>query len=240
MPPIPPRLQGHPNVSSRLATSKKPSPQDYVIFTTTSPRLSVRALLNEGTPLLTAGTGGWQETARPKRRALAEWQGHPLLRMNIDIILDGWAVVGDNGSYINISVEQDITNLWRMATSPGPGVSPPIVRAQGPAIPRQDVRWAIDGLDEGDVIRDSKMVRMRQLIAVSLVQVPRTDQISALAAQLTGSAPKGSTYTIKEGDTLRKIAEKELDDGDKWRDIVELNSIRETRRLKPGTVLRLP
>ncbi len=51
----------------------------------------------------------------------------------------------------------------------------------------------------------------------------------------------GGTYTVQEGDTLWKIAEKIYDDGFKWRLLAEANNIPLERPLvEPGTVLKIP
>lgn len=50
-------------------------------------------------------------------------------------------------------------------------------------------------------------------------------------------APK--TYTVKAGDTLWKIAKRELNDETKYKNIMELNNITDPKKLKVGTVLKL-
>ena len=49
-------------------------------------------------------------------------------------------------------------------------------------------------------------------------------------------------YTVRRGDTLSEIAERELGDADRWREIFELNRdvIEHPHRIFPGQVLVLP
>jgi hypothetical protein len=47
-------------------------------------------------------------------------------------------------------------------------------------------------------------------------------------------------YTIRPGDTLIGIANTQLADPSRWRDIKELNRVRNDRRLQPGATLRIP
>ena len=48
-----------------------------------------------------------------------------------------------------------------------------------------------------------------------------------------------SSYTVKSGDSLWKIAKLQLNDGTKWKDIAEKNGIKPPYTIKPGQVLKL-
>jgi len=48
------------------------------------------------------------------------------------------------------------------------------------------------------------------------------------------------TYTIKKTDTLWSIAIRFLNDGQRWKDIVDENPGLDPRKLKPGQTIRLP
>jgi nucleoid-associated protein YgaU len=50
------------------------------------------------------------------------------------------------------------------------------------------------------------------------------------------------TYTVKAGDTLRKIAEKLLGDADKWKEIYEANrdTIKDPNVIRVGMELEIP
>jgi nucleoid-associated protein YgaU len=58
----------------------------------------------------------------------------------------------------------------------------------------------------------------------------------------TAPAAAGRTVTVKEGDSLSKIAKRELGDGNKWREIYEANrdQIKDPDLIHPGQVLTLP
>lgn len=47
------------------------------------------------------------------------------------------------------------------------------------------------------------------------------------------------TYTVKKGDTLWSVAKKLLGDGNKYREIVKLNSLKDTT-IYPDMVLKIP
>lgn len=55
-----------------------------------------------------------------------------------------------------------------------------------------------------------------------------------------GGGGGGGTYTVKRGDTLIRIAERQLGDGDKWRQIAELNGVKDARDLQVGQILKMP
>ncbi|MFB9464538.1 LysM peptidoglycan-binding domain-containing protein [Streptomyces cinereospinus] len=48
------------------------------------------------------------------------------------------------------------------------------------------------------------------------------------------------TYTVARGDTLWSIATSRLGDGDRWREIASLNSLRDADEITPGQKLKLP
>ena len=77
---------------------------------------------------------------------------------------------------------------------------------------------------------------------------PRADFSDVGGASSTtapaGGAPAAGarTYTVKAGDSLSKIAQRELGDGSKWKAIYEANrdQIKDPDLIHPGQVLNLP
>ncbi|GLY06329.1 LysM peptidoglycan-binding domain-containing protein [Actinoplanes sp. NBRC 101535] len=63
-----------------------------------------------------------------------------------------------------------------------------------------------------------------------------------LAGVLPGATQPPRTYTVKAGDSLFRIAERELGDGNRWTEIFLLNrsAIRDPNRIFPGQVFVLP
>lgn len=58
-----------------------------------------------------------------------------------------------------------------------------------------------------------------------------------LACLLEASA---GAITVRSGDTLYKIASRELGDGNRWKELAQLNGLTESSRLNVGQVLKLP
>jgi nucleoid-associated protein YgaU len=67
---------------------------------------------------------------------------------------------------------------------------------------------------------------------------------SGVTASVDTTAEKvgGSTYTVKSGDSLSKIAKNELGDGNAWKKIFEANRdvLDDPDKIFPGQTLKLP
>jgi len=67
---------------------------------------------------------------------------------------------------------------------------------------------------------------------------------SGVTASVDTTAEKvgGSTYTVKKGDSLSKIAKNELGDANAWKKIFEANRdvLEDPDKIFPGQVLKLP
>jgi nucleoid-associated protein YgaU len=62
------------------------------------------------------------------------------------------------------------------------------------------------------------------------------------AASATGAGAKATTYTVKSGDTLSKIAKEHLGDANAYNAIFEANrdQLTDPDKIKPGQVLKIP
>lgn len=206
----------------------------HVTITSQSPALRVRGLMDADAPVITQGYGGFDEIARPGRRSIVTWSGAPPYRMSLALVLDGWR--------LRESVDADCVALERMATMLRAYQSPPKVRVRGVAVPKSGLDWRIDELAWGDVLRDKAGTRLRQRVALVLVQAVdegKGVRVSAAAnRRLSGrsvllAAPGGSV-------ALHRLASRELGSAKRWKEIAKLNGIRTPARVKAGTLLRLP
>lgn len=59
------------------------------------------------------------------------------------------------------------------------------------------------------------------------------------SAEVRPAKPESKTYTVKSGDSLWKIAQKELGNGSKYPQIAKLNGITNPNKIKVGQVLKL-
>jgi nucleoid-associated protein YgaU len=77
--------------------------------------------------------------------------------------------------------------------------------------------------------------------AIKTIPTWKTDIVADIKA--TGVSPAAtSTYTVKAGDTLSKIAKEHLGDGNAYMDIFNLNKdqLKDPDKIQPGQVLKMP
>lgn len=205
----------------------------YITLTAPAPGLRVRGLRGTVAPSPTGGFGGWTQVARPRRKALTQWDGIPPREVAFSIILDG--VVGDR------SVEADCLTLERMAQPAADRTPPPIVRAAG-GLPHTELDWVISDLQwDPAPIYSTSLHRIRQEVTVHLLEHVAADTVATPAAAAAAKAGGGTTlYTVKAGDTLSSIAAKKLGDHKRWTEIAALNGIRDPKAIRPGQKLRIP
>lgn len=197
-----------------------------------------------------------EEIERPKRTPLTEWVGGSVRRQTLSLLLEGH--VSKRG------LDADIRALEVMSEPPGAHKPPPRVKWDTGGLLEHDATraghlwWWVEELawDNTDrlIDRQSRETR-RQRVSVRLVQVveeipksvaKRKKNEGVAIPDFTGGAfgrvpTPGGRYTVKSGDTLRRIAERELGDSDRWREIKALNpQITNTKNIPAGSSIRLP
>lgn len=207
---------------------------------------SLRAEIGNGfvTPSV---SGGWSVTARSREKGITEWAGRSPITMDIPILFDGF--MG------NDSVEADCRTLYQMMDKPeGKRDEPPIIRLGGEfPVPFKNRDWVINGIAPGpEERRPRDGHRIRAFFTVTILEHVPGDVIvvrkssPAKKHQQKSKDGKNSpskqprTYTVKNGDTLQKIAARLLGDQKRWHDIKELNNIRDPNNLKVGQKLKIP
>ncbi len=64
--------------------------------------------------------------------------------------------------------------------------------------------------------------------------------VSASTRKVTASQPLRATYVVRSGDSLERIARRELGDGARWREVAELNGIKNPNLVRVGQKLTMP
>jgi len=207
---------------------------------------SVFFALLTGPVAVVAGYGGWNKVARPRRKALTEWQGRDPMSLEIPFTIDRLAD-GAGGA-----VEGSIRILEKMAGIDAGDPQPPTLRLQSyPSglIPHgfgaaPHVRWVIEtlGWDREQTIINAEGQRVRQNGTITITQFVEDVHLRQLSIAGRGKARKGRkrVHVVKKGDTLGKIALKYLGSARKWKQIAKLNKIRDPKRIKIGQRLKLP
>lgn len=209
-------------------------PAHTLKFSTTNPELAVRVLRGEGPPTIQGGYGGWEEQARPRKVSITKWVGRSPLKLILPIVLDDLEDRGD--------VEHECQVLELMAFPVPPSGEPPVVHIEG-AVPHREADWVITDIEWGDAIyaKSMEIKRIRQFASVNFISRVKADRIKANKnAKDKGGKSGYRIYIVKRGDTLRKIAAKQLHDSARWKEIAKINKIRDPKSIYPGQRLKIP
>lgn len=186
------------------------------------------------------GVGGWAKIGRPRRKAITTWDGEDGFELSVPVIFDGLVE--------NQSVERQIARLERLAQRGEGDRHPPVLTLRGP-VPHTGLEWVINDISWGPLDRRGDGQRIRQHATIVFweyvdpdLTVQRRQKSPAKDAQERNKDKGGSprTYAVKKGDTLSSIAARKLGNANRWRDIADLNNIRDPRNIKIGQVIRLP
>lgn len=207
-----------------------PSPSQFITLSASGVG-TVRALMGEAAPKLSAGDPRWETVQRPRRPSLTLWRGRDPYQMAISLLLDA------DGE----SIERDLNNLDRMKRSPANGRQPPLVRVSG-AVPRRDIKnWVISSIVYGDnVIMDvvgGVAVRTRQDVTVTLLERIDEDRVER-ARPVKKGGPKHAFHLVKKGETLASISQYEYGDVKHVAAIRKANNLMDSRKLPAR--LRMP
>lgn len=109
--------------------------------------------------------------------------------------------------------------------------------------PQERGPWRIDDLSiSGELRRQGTNELTRATVTLSLVEAsdanPKVGPVSGGHGGKGGKRPK--FYTIRKGDTLRKIANRFYGDPGVWRQIAKANGIKNPDKLKVGRKIKLP
>jgi len=104
----------------------------------------------------------------------------------------------------------------------------------------ESFEWRESGGSPGDIEYKLKLKEYR-FFSAQRVKLEKNTVTKAAEKRVDERVPP-KTYTIVAGDSLWTIAQKTLGSGNRWREIQALNGISDaqTKRLKIGTILKLP
>jgi LysM repeat protein len=226
-------------------TAPKRTPGPYLVnFYALDGSADLTVMMGNGPAQLTGGDGGWVEEPRRGLAPTLWWDSPSSYRQSIPIRFSG-------------ASEQAINSLFVLARTPGSRRPPPLVAIAGPAIHRADLLWVVDKIDPGSNVerRPDDGDRTRQDYTVNLINFNGVDVLverspsRKVANQDTTTSPSRTrtTYRVREGDTLPKIAARQDVYGDwrQWKKIANANPVngvgrRDPRSLKIGETLKIP
>lgn len=217
------------------------------------PELGVR--LEMTGPVARSGVGSkWETIDRPMRQDSQAWVGKQLERQSFPVIFEGAQGPTDTEP---APVHQAV-NAMLALLFPLPGeFTPPILNVDGPLQGRRGAQqWQLELAEQtGDALRrDSDGYVWQTFYDITLALYVPVETITTTppaspaaaavaAAPAPASAANGSgsrTYVVVSGDTLQRIAQRQLGSATRWRDIASLNGLSNPNLLRPGQVLKLP
>jgi hypothetical protein len=213
-------------------------------FVASDPQVDIEVPVGNFGARLVGGLGGYEEIERQDDVNITDWSGQDSLRQDISVLLDGWAA-GD-------SVERELNTLLKLGRDPNGERRPPVFKVYGPVY-YPGKAWVLpaDGVDlSGGEIppirRRGDGELLRQEVIFHLLEFNKPDEIrlrgkkKAIEAVGRGIAV-GGTVTVREGDTLHRLAAQLFGDSGEWKELGEKNDIADpNRKLTPGRVLRIP
>lgn len=210
--------------------------------------ISVQALLAGNVKVIDHAPEGWQAVQRMGRSSYIEWQGAQGWELQIPVLFDGYSS--------NRSVESVIKRMEKLCEVPTNqskkiAVRTPIMTVDANGACPHDFtndpkkRWVIITIDWDDgnsVITNSSNKRMRQMATVTCWEYTPETILSAkeIPPQKNKHKAKVTTWKIKKGDTLQKIATHLWGSAKHWRAIATLNKIRDPNHLQVGKVIKIP
>lgn len=223
-------------------------------FTSASPsRTQIRILcsqersnelydLGPGPIKIVGGFGGWEEVEIPGQEAVTDFNSGENLKLAINLMLDGHDK--------NDSQDGKYERLLRLGRDFDEGRESPVIQIFGAAMPpatsgRHYIITNLSSDDDDNVILSSGAKRTRQPVLVEVSEFTGGRRLRFLPKKKKKPATGGtqvppSHYTVKEDDTLFSIALKFYGDRNQWKEIADINNIRDPRKLKVGTKIKLP
>lgn len=184
----------------------------------------------EGGPKMTAGGGGWETIARPRRTGFTEWAGGSPYEMDVPVLFDGWAS--------DTSQEMAISFLNQMKMSPGPWLPPPTVKITG-LVPVKGATWVIQDINWGENViwkaAGDGGYRLRQDAVVQLLQFIAEDRLS-----IRKQVPPIKLHIVRKGDTLASISKNHYGSTKYVTMLKKANNIRDPNHLRLGGTIKLP
>lgn len=201
----------------------------------------------DGPPVVIEGYAGWRVVDRPREVGIVEWQGRNPMLIEIPFLIDYWFDEQDIRTP-GKKCEAQVSNLEHLCGIGG-HQQPPlcIVNGHG-AIPHDHtinskLRWVIEQVtwdrevelrrsDNGRRLRAGGTIQVRQYLAAR-------DLLHKIKPRQRASRP--TSWRVRRGDTLMKIAKAVYGDANKWKIIADANHFRDRRRpLKINDKLKIP
>lgn len=208
-------------------------PRKLECWSVEEPNYYFKTWLGPTLPTVSGGHGGWEEVARPKRGAIANYKGTPLYTVKIEVVFDGILTNqevsrGPDGAIVvddEASVEGPLRQLSAMGGRNERLGRPPIVSYRG-GVPGAGRLWVVNDLERGECIRrwhDGAIIRQFMTITFlefSFAKVqewessgPANDALARHNAEEAAAASAASKQAAEDAANLDPAANPAVDPG---------------------------
>ncbi len=209
-----------------------------------------------------SGIAKWNSVNRRRRRNGLEFDSEDPVKVTFSVIFDGWKN--------DVSVIEPWQRMFGWGSRNGLPSMPTVIRTEGPIpfsnlrwvidnIEQLEARqresdWALTYMEAKLTLAEWNDLDL--IVQNSAATPAASPAAAAQERQSSGSSklaiayggdrsptatnPQPRTYTVKSGDTLSKIAARELGNANRYKDIASLNGIRDPNKVNVGQVLKLP
>jgi hypothetical protein len=201
------------------------------------PDIDITIPMGDGAAHPVEGLGGWKGVPVQDDIEAVDWEGQPLLREDVPLLL--------NGLERDESVAREWNTVKKLGRDPnGDETKPPVFRVWGP-VEYPGKAWVLPAngieINEDEIVkRDGDGELLRIEFTLHLMEYRSPDEIKARkkrkkSRQAIGqNVAVGGTYTVGQKDeTLRTIAAKLFRNGDRWKEIGNKNDIHDPNRVLP-------
>ena len=169
-----------------------------------------------------------RDVAQEGHLVASEWTGREPMTIEFTLRLEDMP---------NGSVHDQVDRLERMAGIHRTNEPPPKLRLRYSGFARrllvvERLRWSDDELRRADlaIVRIDATIRLREWV----------DPDEDLMPAERNNSRSGRVHTVVAGETLWMLATRYLDDGARWPEIAQINSVRDPQTVQPGRRLRIP
>lgn len=245
-------------------------PLGFVAIECQDPPVSVVCRLGDARPDVTDGYGGWEEVQRPRRTTVTTWRGVPARRMALPILIDNWQAGLSVEYLIRRLERMALPRAGGQPPTVSVDAAGGHLPYQGLTWVIDAIEWGDALMNaNGNRVRQAAVVTLLEYVSDDLIdkrkrsaaQKRRAKKNAAKnskgknakdkrkaakrnrrsARKKTGARAMRAANTVAyEGEDLMAIAAAELGDASRWREIADLNGIRDPRAVVVGQVLRLP
>lgn len=181
----------------------------------------------DGPAPASGGVARWTNIPRARRVDAVEFEGITARQLPIPVILNG---VGKGrrstdaaGVVFNFDepVEDAVTAVERLARSTTATGQPPVLTVAGP-VRHMGRRYVVSAIDWAeDFVADQDGQKVQQRGVITLTEYAGADVVTMARAATSSRRPH--TVTVRTGDTLKTIAQREWGKAARWREIARIN-----------------